>query len=117
MEDSFSGKKQRNKAFTDSSQAIFRKPELLDSDRNQLIKNHENQVLRIAHHYHRANHRYDLEDLVQEGKLGLVKAIEKYDVDHISKASFNTFAFNYIRAEIDYFVKTKGKLIHIPLLK
>ena len=42
----------------------------------------------------------DFQDFVQLGNMGLLKAIEKYDIDNKWGASFNTFAYVWIRSEI-----------------
>ena len=68
-------------------------------------------MLQIAHRHSKRDHRLELDDLIQMGQIGLLKAIPKYD---ISKASFNTYAYYYIWAEIDRYAKMYPNLIHIP---
>ena len=71
---------------------------------------------------HQKNHpqtaiNYDYEDLVQVGSIGLLKAIDKYDVTNKKGASFNTFAFWWVRSEIFKFINWDNALIHVPLKK
>lgn len=44
----------------------------------------------------------------------MLKAIEKYDYGHESKASFNTYAYNWIRAEVYRFLKTHRGPVRVP---
>ena len=46
---------------------------------------------------------YELDDFVQTGLIGLLKAVKKYDVNHFSGATFNTYAYYWIRAELNRF--------------
>ena len=41
--------------------------------------------------------KLDLDDFVQEGMIGLMTAVDKYDINHPSKATFNTYSFMWIR--------------------
>lgn len=60
-------------------------------------------VIRIASEYRRWG--IPLEDLVQQGNLGLLKAAEKYDAD--KQVRLITYAVYWIRAEIrDYLVRS-----------
>ena len=56
----------------------------------------------------------DYEDFVQAGYVGLIKAIDRYNVKHESKATFNTFAVWYIMAEMNRFRYNNTGLVHIP---
>ncbi len=52
------------------------------------------------------------EDLIQEGMIGLTKAIDKYDPT--KKASFSTYAMYWIEGYIIRYMKTKSSFVHIP---
>lgn len=56
------------------------------------------------------------EDLVQEGCLGLARAIERYNPDIAKErnAKFSTYAFYWIRAAILRCIAEKDELIRIP---
>ena len=55
----------------------------------------------------------EVEDLMQEGMIGLFSAIRSYDV--ASKAKFSTFATTCIRNRVNTFIKTSNREKHIPL--
>ena len=63
------------------------------------------------------SHNYDFEDLVQAGSEGLLVAIDKYDARNEKGASFNTYAFWWVRAHINRFLNFKVSPIHIPYAK
>ncbi len=52
-------------------------------------------------------------DLIQEGTFGLIKALEKYDLN--TNYKFSTYAYSWIKQFIDRFLLTKGKNIYIPI--
>ena len=60
-----------------------------------------------------SNRGLSLEDLLQEGNLGLIKAIEKYDVSKGWK--FGTYATWWIDQALGRAVADKGRLIRIPV--
>lgn len=53
-----------------------------------------------------------LEDLVQEGYIGLIRSVDKYDVDMGVK--FSTYATHFIIGEIKHYLRDKGKIIKEP---
>lgn len=54
-----------------------------------------------------------LEDLVQEGNLGLMKAIDKFDVNKGYK--FSTYATSWIRQTITRAIADQSRIIRIPV--
>lgn len=54
----------------------------------------------------------DREDLIQEGTLGFLESINKYDASYNSK--FSTFSSFYIRRYMTRFIHTYGRNIKIP---
>ncbi|HEY9877178.1 MAG TPA: RNA polymerase sigma factor SigF [Leptolyngbyaceae cyanobacterium] len=79
--------------------------------RNQLVQLNIGLVRREAHHWlHQSDESYD--DLMQVGSLGLLRAIERFD---LSKGyAFSSFAIPYIRGEIQHYLRDKGSSMRIP---
>ena len=74
----------------------------------------KNLVYKIAHE-RKKNNRYkgEIEDLVQEGFIGLIKSAERFDFSFGTK--FSTYATFYIRNSIDRYIMGYGNLVHIPV--
>jgi RNA polymerase sigma-B factor len=53
-----------------------------------------------------------LDDLVQEGYIGLIRSVDKYDVNMGVK--FSTYATHFIIGEIKHYLRDKGKIIKEP---
>jgi len=56
--------------------------------------------------------KWPLMDLIQEGNLGVLTAIEKFDYKRGNK--FSTYATWWIRQHIEKYIADKGRLIRIP---
>lgn len=52
------------------------------------------------------------EDLIQEGIIGLIKAIQRFDLTQTSKLS--SYATYYIQSQIFYFIRQKNRGVAIP---
>ena len=55
------------------------------------------------------------DDLVSAGNIGLIKAIEKYDINYRTKATFQTYAYYWVFQSIDRFAKQNQGNIRVPL--
>ena len=79
--------------------------------RNKLVQLNFGLVRKEAHYWiNQCQENYD--DLIQVGSLGLIRAIEKFE---ISKGhAFSSFAIPYIRGEIQHYLRDKGVTIRIP---
>jgi RNA polymerase sigma factor (sigma-70 family) len=54
------------------------------------------------------------QDLIQEGAIGLARAIDKYDATLASSAAFSTYAFYWIRAAVLRAIAQKDELVRVP---
>ena len=79
--------------------------------RNEIASHNLKLVVSIAKRY--ANRGLDLLDLIQEGNVGLMKAIEKFDVSLGFK--FSTYANWWIKQAVERSIYDKGKTIRIPV--
>ncbi|MBP9093183.1 RNA polymerase sigma factor RpoD/SigA [bacterium] len=75
-----------------------------------LVLSHLRLVLAIARKYIRSN--IPLEDLVQEGNLGLFKALEKFEIERGFR--FATYAQWWVRQSINDYLKANGRDVRIP---
>ena len=77
---------------------------------NKLVNGNLRFVVSVAKQYQ--NLGLDLEDLVSEGNLGLVKAAKNFD--HTKGFKFISYAVWWIRAYITKAIEKKGKIIRLP---
>lgn len=78
--------------------------------RATLLEEHMGLVRSVAFRYRDLG--LPAEDLVQEGAIGLLSAIDDYDSSR--GASFSTYAFWRVRAAITHALTAQGQLIHVP---
>ena len=78
--------------------------------RDALVEAHIGLVRSIAFRYRDLG--LPIEDLVQEGAIGLLTAIDEYDPER--GTSFSTYAFWRIRAAVTHAVTARGSLVRIP---
>lgn len=79
--------------------------------RNQILELNLGLVRKEAHRWtEQCNENYD--DLVQVGCMGLIQAVERFDLD--KGRAFSSFATVYIRGEIQHFIRDKIHCVRIP---
>ncbi len=81
--------------------------------REEFTLGHLRLVVHVARGYLR--HGLPLTDLVQEGNVGLMRAVEKYDPGRGTR--FSTYAFWWIKQALQRAIATRGHLIRIPVHK
>jgi len=79
--------------------------------REEMVRAHLRLVVAIAKKY-RGHSSLELSDLIQEGNLGLMRAVEKYNYRHGVKVS--TYAAWWIRQSITRAIADKGRMIRVP---
>lgn len=86
--------------------------ETRDEDlRNEIVTNNIRMVYRIAQGYCKKWH-VPMEDLVQEGCMGLLSAVENFEPKY--NVMFSTFAFPYIRTAMSKYIQQVRHIISIP---
>ncbi len=79
--------------------------------RNQIIQLNIGLVKKEAYHWvNRCGEAY--EDLLQVGSLGLLRAVEKFDLEKGN--AFSSFAVPYIRGEIQHYLRDRSSSVRIP---
>ena len=82
-----------------------------DKAREELITKNLRFVISVAKQY--VTNNVSLEDLINEGNIGLVEAADKFDPTKGFK--FISYAVWYIRRSINDYLKSKSKLIRVPV--
>jgi len=90
----------------------FRRDNDLDAAR-ELVMSHLRFVLHIARGY--AGYGLPMGDLVQEGNVGLMKAVKRYDPEQ--GVRLVSFAVHWIRAEIHDYVLRNWRLVKVATTK
>lgn len=80
------------------------------SARSRLIESNMRLVINIAKTYR--NRAIPLEDLIQEGAIGLMQAAERFDPDRGFR--FSTYATHWIKQAIGRAIDGKSKAIRLP---
>lgn len=79
--------------------------------RQRMIESNLRLVVSVARHYQ--NRGVALDDLIEEGNLGLIHALEKFDPDRGFR--FSTYATWWIRQNIERAIMNQSRTIRLPV--
>ncbi|MFE4176715.1 SigB/SigF/SigG family RNA polymerase sigma factor [Streptomyces sp. NPDC056909] len=100
-----------SKVFFDRLQVLEEGTREYQYARNTLIEMNQSLV-RFAASRFRNRGAGDMEDIVQVGTIGLIKAIDRFDLSR--EVEFTSFAVPYIVGEIKRFFRDTSWAVHVP---
>jgi RNA polymerase primary sigma factor len=100
-----------SKAFADYFARVQTRRRSAHRARNQFVKANLGLVVSVARRYQRGG--LPLADLIQEGNLGLIKAVSRFD--HRRGFRFSTYATWWIRHAIGRALADKGRTVRVPV--
>ena len=80
---------------------------------NKILVNNQPLVDKIAKKYLFKSKGMTLEDLINEGNFGLIRAIERFET--IREVSFSTYAHIWIKQSITRAIANKSNMVRIPV--
>ncbi len=99
----------------DEEQALahrYREEDDLDAAR-KLVMSHLRFVVHVARGY--SGYGLQMADLIQEGNIGLMKAVKRFDPDH--GVRLVSFAVHWIRAEMHEFILRNWRIVKVATTK
>ena len=82
------------------------------------LEDYGNLVMSVARRHHRPGAFLEMEDLIQHGRLGLLRAMEKFNSGRISRGrpvTFVTYATYWIQHAIRRSIQDHGRTVAIPV--
>lgn len=79
--------------------------------KNIIVKHYIYLVEKLARNYSQ-NYLEQFDDLVQVGCIGLISAIDKFDLNQ--KVSFKTYSYHFILGEMKHYIRDHANLIKLP---
>ena len=80
-----------------------------NEEKKKFIENNERLIIRAVY---KNNDEIPKEELMQEANIGLIRALEKFDIE--TNYKFSTYAIWWIKQSINRYVANNGKAIRIP---
>jgi RNA polymerase primary sigma factor len=93
---------------------LARRVERGDMDaKDHMIEANLRLLVHVAKRYQREDSGLTMQDLIQEGTIGLVRAVEKFD--YRKGFRFSTYATLWIRQAIGRALADKGRIVRLPI--
>ena len=103
-------KEKYEKATEKEKQTLLKEAiEDANEEKKKFIENNERLIITAVN---RNNDDVPKEDLMQEANIGLIRALEKFDIEADNK--FSTYAMWWIKQSINRYISNNGKTIRVP---